>query len=59
MVGRDSIAMDNEDHQWQKCPHDTGISAGSAVSMVRASMKATTLDRDIDDINSALNWYVA
>jgi len=39
-------------------PRDTGVSSGTTVSKVRGSVEATTLDRDGDDRNSALDWYI-
>jgi hypothetical protein len=40
-------------------PRDTGVSGGTAVSKVCGSVEATTLDRDRDDRNSALDRYIA
>jgi hypothetical protein len=40
-------------------PRDTGVSSGTAVSKVRGSVEASTLDRDGDDRNSSLDCYIA
>jgi len=39
-------------------PRDTDVSGGTAVSKVRGSVEVTTLDRDGDDRNSALDCYI-
>lgn len=40
-------------------PHDTGVSGGTAVSKVRGSVEAITLDKDGNDRNSILDYYIA